>query len=106
MLGECLHSESAVTYSCCLILLLAETSSEEKATLASHLRLPHVQPLFLASVLPRMSWLLEVLTPGGLAMALGATRGVGDDSCCQLLQEAVPGMPRAWLQGPRSCPQR
>jgi hypothetical protein len=52
--------------------------AEQRHALAAAVRVPLLEPCFLATVLPRMGWLVEVLGPQGLAMAAGAARGLCD----------------------------
>ena len=51
---------------------------DERRALAGAVRLPQLEPLALATVVPRMGWLAEVLGVEGLALAAGAARGQYD----------------------------
>lgn len=55
----------------------AAVDAEQRQQLAAAVRLPLLEPCYLATVLPRMGWLLEILGLQGLAMVAGAARG-----CC------------------------
>jgi hypothetical protein len=50
----------------------------QREQLAAVVRIPLLEPCFLATVLPRMAWLLEILGPQGLATAAGVARGLCD----------------------------
>jgi hypothetical protein len=52
--------------------------ADERRALAGAVRLPQLEPLMLATVVPRMGWLAEVLGVEGLALAAGAARGQYD----------------------------
>jgi len=52
--------------------------ADERRALAGAVRLPQLEPLMLATVVPRMGWLSEVLGVEGLALAAGAARGQYD----------------------------
>ncbi|WIA11728.1 hypothetical protein OEZ85_011823 [Tetradesmus obliquus] len=77
----------------------------QRQQLAAAVRLPLLEPTYLATVLPRMQWLLEILGPAGLAAAAGAARGMFDlhaEPC--LSNPRACGVPEGWLQGPRPLP--
>lgn len=50
----------------------------QREQLAAAVRVPLLEPCYLATVLPRMGWLLETLGPHGLAAAAGVARGLCD----------------------------
>lgn len=52
--------------------------AEHREQLAAAVRVPLLEPCYLATVLPRMAWLLEILGPQGLAAAAGVARGLCD----------------------------
>lgn len=77
----------------------------QRQQLAAAVRLPLLEPTYLATVLPRMQWLLEILGPAGLAAAAGAARGMFDlhaEPC--LSNPRACGVPEGWLRGPRPLP--
>jgi hypothetical protein len=47
----------------------------QREQLAAAVRVPLLEPCFLATVLPRMAWLTEILGPQGLATAAAVARG-------------------------------
>ncbi|GBF95867.1 hypothetical protein Rsub_08458 [Raphidocelis subcapitata] len=77
---------------------------DERRALAGAVRLPQLEPLALATVVPRMGWLCETLGVEGLALAAGAARGQFDCAAEPVLSTQVPALPPAWLRGPRPVP--
>jgi hypothetical protein len=77
----------------------------QRQQLASAVRLPLLEPTYLATVLPRMQWLLEILGPHGLAAAAGAARGMFDPHAEPCLSNPrACGVSEDWLRGPRPLP--
>ncbi|KAF6265795.1 hypothetical protein COO60DRAFT_762509 [Scenedesmus sp. NREL 46B-D3] len=77
----------------------------QRQQLASAVRLPLLEPTYLATVLPRMQWLLEILGPQGLAAAAGAARGMFDPHAGPCLSNTrACGVSADWLAGPRPLP--
>jgi hypothetical protein len=77
----------------------------QRQQLVSAVRLPLLEPTYLATVLPRMQWLLEILGPHGLAAAAGAARGMFDPHAEPCLSNPrACGVSEHWLRGPRPLP--
>lgn len=79
---------------------------DERQHLAAAIRVPQLEPLFLATVVPKMAWFAEILGTTGLAVAMAAARGMFDPHAAQVLSEQCPGMPKVWMLGPRSVPEQ
>jgi hypothetical protein len=80
--------------------------SAQRQQLAGLLQLPRMPPLFLATVLPHLAWLLEVLGPAGLAGAWAATSALSGAAPADLLLDLPTPPPPQWLVAPRPCPPR
>lgn len=84
----------------------APVDAQQRQQLASAVRVPYLEPTYLATVLPRIPWLLEILGPEGLALAAGAARGMFDPHAepCLSNPRACGGLAAGWLKGPRPLP--